>query len=661
MSIFSGLRKSLGMTKVVENNGIITVDGLPASDLIRLFNRFIQTSRVTNNIFIRIGSYSFSFFSFYAIEVNFLLLKVLESKPGWGLATVCHRVIEGLQENTWLKNTIHPPKPMVDLTLTKGLTWSLKPHQLEFLKVYGVMVPKYNLRGYLLAASPGAGKTFASLALAAVVIPREIATVKIIISPKNAVDLVWEKTIKEVFKKSPTSWVSTEAGPAPLDREYYVFHYESLPRAIELAQKLIKRKVRYFVAVDESHNFNVLSSQRTQMLIQLCTMTPWNTYQVWSSGTPIKAMSTEVMPLLMCIDPTFTPIVAVQFKKAFSNDRAGAVEIVAHRLGIITYKVPKAEFMDTKPITQEIKIKLDDPTPYLLSTIKADMQSFVKERLSYYTANMTEYQKTFEECVVAHRQTRVTIKQKEAFNQWVSAVNQIKATSKRGGFPDGPLMNFAKTYEDTILIPSLNPTDQKRFKTVRSVVKTLRLKVQGEALGRVGRRRAECSVSLAQNANLLKYVDEAKAKTLIFSSYVKPVETAAQIAEAGGLTPVRVFGDAASDVTRLINEFTHNKNLNPCCATIMSLSTAVPVIAANTVIFLDYPVRHNLYEQAVARVWRMGQTEQVYVYECVLDTGTEPNISTRGADILEWSKEQSELLMGDDMDVDLTGMEFPTA
>jgi hypothetical protein len=43
---------------------------------------------------------------------------------------------------------------------------------------------------------------------------------------------------------------------------------------------------------------------------------------------------------------------------------------------------------------------------------------------------------------------------------------------------------------------------------------------------------------------------------------------------------------------------------------------------------------------------RIGQEDEVYIFNFVLDTGAMPNISTRSEDIMAWSKSQVDALMG---------------
>ena len=79
------------------------------------------------------------------------------------------------------------------------------------------------------------------------------------------------------------------------------------------------------------------------------------------------------------------------------------------------------------------------------------------------------------------------------------------------------------------------------------------------------------------------------------------------------------------------------------------MSTGHTINEANTVIFLNVPFRSTDYEQASERCYRIGQDTDVYIYKLVLDTGDEPNLSTRMQDILSWSKDQfGQIVDGED-------------
>lgn len=873
------LATAFGIVKVVEQNGRIKITGVPGDYLTNVIaGTYIKGNKVSQNIFISITKTSLEFDSFFAVEV-YLIFKRLEAEAAqYRAQRISRKIIKELEENSWVKDMIQPHvKPMIDLTLLKQFKYIPAPHQLKFLKEYGENVPRYQLRGYLLASPPGTGKalrvdtpvrvpdgwklmgdiqpgdtvisrdgshttvtgvypqgvtptyrftlydgryvdtcaehqwkviynttgesevlttiqimellaqnrgisiplcvpedteetsrnwkriqelvtqhgkigvldslriedvdsevadevcklmyalggtitkftdpagrsdvylhhaepeklcvglgpdpriddldivttvgiesvdpsgesltqcifvdhpeqlyvvkdhivthnTFMDLLLAAVVIPRSIAEIKIIISPKNAIDLVWAQDMGKYFKNPPGVWSSSTKGPAPeTGFEYYVFHYEALDRALALGAALKKQGKKYFVIIDESHNFNTPTSQRSKNLVQLCTMN--NAYSVWASGSPIKAMGTEIITMLRAIDPKFTPMVEERFKKAFGGDNAYANELLNNRIGKISFKIPKTDVIKDKAIPIKVRVKVKNPTPYLVETVRSEMKDYIEKRLKELQGDMDKYNAMFDSCLNFYKAKIRTKPQQTGFDEYVNAVELLR-TGRVSGFAAAPYLSLTKNYEKQTLLPALPLPMQREFKQSRSIVKSLLLKVRGEALGRIlSKRRAECSAELSKSCNLPKIVNEGLGKTLVYSTYTDALRAGDKYMQSQGYNTTYVYGDTAKDVTQRVRDFTDNDELNPLFASYPALSTAVPVIIANQIVMLDLPPRQYIFEQTVSRALRLGQKHPVYVFEILLDTGDTPNISTRGDEIITWSREQVTALMGED-------------
>ncbi len=644
--MFSGLARTFGIVSVVEKNGQIHVSGIPADILTRAMSEVYKNNRLNKFLFTQVEKNKFSFYSFFAVEVEFIMTELRQRLTSYRHRRAVNKILRELREHTWLKSTTDETLPsIVDLSYLRNILWPPKPHQLEFLEQFGREVPRYQLNGYLLAAPPGTGKTFMDLALAACVIPRHVAEVKIIISPKNAVDLVWADTVQKLFRKEPTYWTSETTGAAPIGMEYYIFHYESLSRAQALMKEFIKLGIKVFIIIDESHNFNTNTSIRTQDLVELCTMQPGQSYSIWASGSPIKALGTECIPFLRAVDPKFTVQVELAFRKIFGGDASAATEILYHRLGRVTYKISKKVVIDVEPIVYRRRVKLRNSNRYLTETVRAEMAAYIKERVEFYKKDMLAYKQSFEECLAFHRKKLTRKDDIKRFDEYLAAVNTIRQYG--GGFAVIREMSLCKAYEAQKLLPSLPVDLQRKFRQSRSIVKTLLLKVRGEALGRIlGKRRAECASDLAKACKLEEIVNDALAKTLVFSSYVESIQTASKYLQNLGYTTREVYGETNKDLNTIIRDFYNVEEINPICATYKSLSTAVPIICANTIVMLDVPPRQYMWDQTISRCHRLGQENPVYIYEITLDTGNEPNVSTRSEDIIVWSRNQVTALLG---------------
>lgn len=112
------------------------------------------------------------------------------------------------------------------------------------------------------------------------------------------------------------------------------------------------------------------------------------------------------------------------------------------------------------------------------------------------------------------------------------------------------------------------------------------------------------------------------------------------------MKPLVVYGKTNNNLPSIISSFEEDSTLNPLIATYKSLSTAVPIVCANVVVLLDSPFRDHIVQQSISRLHRIGQKLQVYVYTCSLDTGDEPNISTRSFEILASVQKAVEEIIG---------------
>lgn len=475
----------------------------------------------------------------------------------------------------------------------------------------------------------------------------------IVIAPNNAVDNVWAKTLEELMTVKTPYWVSKHRDKVPVPKgcKYFIYHYEDLPVALAMVTRgMIKGKI--CVILDESHNFNDPTSQRTQRFEMLCKATG-STNIVYSSGTPIKAMGADTVPLLRVLDPLFTPDVEARFKKIYGKNAAKANELLSNRLGIISYKVPKSEFMPDKPIEHPMPVKIKNGEHFTLAAIKERMVKFINERMAFYKKNAKQYEKDYHECIKIARPS-FTPDQKKEFGEY----ERIVARFRKQGFDsysDGPDAKRCNIFEKEAIMANLASPDRKRFKEAKSVYKYVDLKIRGECLGLVlGRERIAANVELAKALNYREIIDSAQKKVIFFSSHTEVVSEAVRQTHKLGYHPLMVTAETNKDLKQIVSRFDSDPKANPLVATYQSLSTAVPLTMANVVVAMNSPFRAHEMEQAIARAYRLGQDAVVEVYFCSIDTGDQPNISTRSADIMEWSKAQVDQIMGFESREDIT-------
>lgn len=638
--------------EITEQGRSIEITGIPAYLIDRDIAKIWATRKIQMYMFTQMTRRKIVIPTFFALDFVYMLEEMAKF-PGnlYSDRQVIRRTIEVIRNNTWLSNVDKEYPSIFDYSKLKELNITLIDHQRRFMAWYDHIKLRYNLRGVLLTAAPGGGKTISGLATAVC----RGSDLSFIICPKNAINRVWESEIVNRFKEKQSYWISSEGKAIPKDVRWLIFHYEDLNKAVGLIKDYSHKNVT--LILDESHNFNDPNSMRTQLFLSLCSNL-CITDIIFASGTPIKAMGSDSIPLMRAIDPLFTPNAEMRFKKIFGKDAKKANDILANRLGIISYKVPKSEFMPNEPVYEEMKLSIPDGDYYTLDRIRERMSKFILERVDYYSKRRDHDLEFYQYCMEIYEE-QIT-KDSGEWKEYMLYKSYVNTFITRG-FDPGTMSEwsvYCNRFEKENIMPKLPQEHRKDFKDVKSAVKYPDLKIRGEALGRVlGRERIEANIKLAKAVNYETIIAGSKKKVICFSSHVEVIDTITEMqAKQLKLKPLKVTAETSNDLKSIVANFEKNPSLNPLNATFQSLSTAVPLVMANTLIMLNHPFRIHEMEQAVARAWRIGQDTQVVVYMVQLDTGELPNISSRSADIMNWSKEQVDQIMGyqSDMDIDIS-------
>ena len=623
-------------------NGVVEIKHINVHFLIRDLNHVWNSSVFANWMFNNVSPYRITLYSYFVPDLYYALTDVLNYKKMlYSKRKDIQILLDLLKTKTWYKDyfAIHPPR--LNYNKLSELKYTLLPVQLEAVKAYDYKTTALHLNGYLLDAATGAGKGLMALAIASC----SESDVNIVLCPKSIIDSVWADYINVQFGGNKKIWKSNSNIEITKGYDYYIFNFEAIDKAVDFFKT--NKYNKPFIVLDESHNFNNKSALRTSSFLELCKITKSKDI-VFSSGTPLGVAANESIPLFQAIDPLFTPQVEIRFKGIYKKSSKRGLEILNNRLGMISHKIEKHEIMkDDKPIFSEIKVKLKDPIRYTLSYIKNEFSEFMDKRCKELLKEMDTHEKIYFEVINNYKNNLKTPEEKNGFKTYTDYVNEMR----RAGFDPythGPLSRYCNVLEKEKIIPTIKDSElRNKFKKSKGVYKYYKLVALGNFLGGIlAKRRAELHSALIEHSGIVDIVNNSIKKTICFTDYVETVLTAKEYFEKNGLKPALVFADTNKDINSIINDFRDSPIKNPLIATTKSMSTGVTVICANTIIFLNKPFRSRDVDQCVARSYRLGQTEQVYVYTIVLDTGSESNLSDRMSEILAWSEDQSLAMTG---------------
>lgn len=631
---------------VEEKDNLIYVNHIKTKTMQYDIDRIFKTTRVNKYMFESIGRNSFVINSFFALELYYVLERLIRNRKIWSNAKELSIIRDKLLKNTWLANSTKDYPPRLNMERLNRFKWTPKDFQLRFLEHYSANITRLCLKGQLLAGAAGSGKTASTLFLGECLEADRI----VIVAPKNAVYRVWKDTIENIYKVPQSCWIFDSGKPYKGER-FAIFHYEALAHIDAYYKDLTFGKV--FVILDESHNMNEIKSLRTIRFLEMCKALDAQDI-ILASGTPVKALSLETIPLFRAIDPLFTEAVETKFKRLYQGDVNTVTEILNERINNVTFKISKQELNLDEPVFRDLKVTIPDGNRFTLKNIAHDMELFIHERQQYYSSIKKESEKFFWECLdIAYKallkerpsERKILEIENEKYHDYLET---ILGASKRGNLNSlGEVMAYCNRYEKESIIPYLpNKEMREKFKDVKSIVKYVVLKIRGECLGRVlGRKRIDVHLAMVPYIDFERIIGSTTKKTVIFTSYTEVVEATDKFLKDQDFTPITVYGKNTHELNNSVHVFEKAPSINPLIATYASLSTAVPLVMADTMVMINTPFRNYIFEQAVSRIHRLGADTQTAVFTISLDTGDEPNISTRTVDILKWSQDQFAKIM----------------
>ena len=492
--------------------------------------------------------------------------------------------------------------------------------------------------------------TFSSLALAEASNCNNV----FIICPLQTVNKVWVTSIQGgpgecVFKRPRDVFVLADGVPYN-NEKYIVIHYEAIKKAIELFKNT--KFINPAVIIDESHNLADIKSARTTEAINFVNSI--NTQNVFClSGTPLKSSYRELVVLFNFITSNFEGFLQKRFLTFYKNPNENFFNFLQSRYQGISVKVKK-DNIGLKPInTYTLKVKLKNGNDYKLTTIKDQMVKFVEKRKEELEEQMPYWETTYNVLYGKIKNDRSLDFKESEFIKYESLFNKIRDCKPGDLYFMADDLEYVNKFEKRISL-HLHGEEKKLFKEAKTILKYPMLKIQGEALGIiVTGSRIKCHEDLASAINYSNVIDSSLKKTVVFSSYVNVCNKAFEKCIKEKYNPIPVYGEETKNLVGNVSEFSKNKKINPLVATYKSLSTGVPLIVANNVICLDLPFRLYMYDQAISRVWRLGQDEEVNVYIVKLDTGEEKNINGRTAEIMDFFKKEIENITGYSSNIDI--------
>ena len=539
------------------------------------------------------------------------------------------KIANQIRTKTWVRELDKPVQEVpLNTSALKNIRYTLKPYQEEFIKMFPTLKNRFHLDGYILSFDQGLGKTLTAIALAECLNKEQV----VIVCP-NSLKENWSYEIKEYFYKYEDEklWKDevfvhgSNKYKLTNKTKYIIVNLEAIPAVFDI----IGKDKNSILIVDEMHNVRNMTGKRTLELIDLKKRLG-KTDVLLMSGTPIKALPNEIVPSLMLIDPLFTDEVAKLYNRCFNVDGIGTKDIVNARFGIVMHRKTKKEVLTLpEKNLHTLNFKLKDSDKYLSANVTIDVNYAFQKLYKVEMDRSVELKRNYIDMIMKYSKApRKDLDEymkylEHPFEQYHEAYLE-------------KMKNFVLQYVTPNIV---YPVDAKNFKEAETAYLRMKERAMGKALGEVMHpRRKEMFIQLYEQnkKEIIKMIRNATKKTVIFSTLLEVVHYIGNDLEKQGIKNVKIVG-GSGDRMKLIQQFKNDEDTEVLIATSQTLSTGVTLTEANQMFFFGTPWRSADYNQCCDRIYRIGQTTDVNIYNVLLDTGAELNLSTRMNDILNWS------------------------
>ena len=445
-----------------------------------------------------------------------------------------------------------------------------------------------------------------------------------------------EKEVKLITEYNPTrdnfKW------------KYLICNYEKLPLAVSYA-KYANGNVKLLI-VDESQNFRNLKTDRTQNLLKAKEDLHLKNILALS-GTPTKALSSELIPIIKLLDPLFDDDAVSIFYRVYSRTSYDPISasIIKNKLNIyLEYKdtgdyvkLPAKEYYN-------ILVKLNDPTPYLVTTMKKNVWNYVNEHMPEYQKEASPNLENLEN-ILKNNTYILENTTPEERDEYYKAV-KVKYRDPFNKDASIPINHFERD-----LIKSNNVKLYKEILSIRRKITSYVMILLGKALGMYfTKAKIELMVKMVQeNINAIAdIINKSEMKTIIFSTFAAPLFAIEEELKKIGINCFTHTGQ--SDVVETKERFKNDNTVKVLLGTTGSLGTGVDQLQfiSNQIIYVNRSYRSTDEQQQIARIWRRGQPAKVVkIYYLKLYTNEEPNILDSESEINEWSRAMFNIAIGD--------------